>query len=77
MNEEILYPALLIISGILISVVALIFLNRVSNKIIRLFDLYPESKGIFLQMFFHFYDLSHIIEEPPVDLRDVIQFINR
>ena len=46
MNEEILYPALLIISGILISVVVLIFLNRVSNKIIRLFDLYPESKGI-------------------------------
>lgn len=46
MNEEIIYPALLVISGILLSTILLIFLTRMSNKIIRLFDLYPESKGI-------------------------------
>ena len=46
MNEEILYPALLIISGILISAIILILLTRLSNRIVRLFDLYPESKGI-------------------------------
>jgi len=46
MNEEILYPALLIVSGILLSAAMLIFLTRISNKIIRLVDLYPESRGI-------------------------------
>jgi len=46
MNEEILYPALLIIAGIIISTALLILLTKLSNRIIRLFDLYPESRGI-------------------------------
>jgi len=46
MNENILYPALLIISGILVSTIVIIFLTRFSNKIVKFFDLYPESKGI-------------------------------
>src|SRR3989338_5275470 len=46
MNEKIIYPAVLIISGILLSTLVIIFLSRISNKIIRFFELYPESKGI-------------------------------
>jgi len=46
MNENIVYPALLIISGILLSTLAIVFLTRFSNKIIKLFELYPESRGI-------------------------------
>ena len=46
MNEDILYPTLLIISGIIISTIAIIFLTRLSNKITKLFELYPESRGI-------------------------------
>lgn len=46
MNENMLYPALLIISGILISTIVIIFLTRFSNKITKFFKLYPESKGI-------------------------------
>jgi len=46
MNENIVYPAILIISGLLISTMILIFLTRISNKITKLFDLYPESRGI-------------------------------
>jgi len=46
MNEQIIYPAVLIISGILLSTLVIIFLSRISNKIIRFFELYPESKGI-------------------------------
>ena len=46
MNENILYPALLIVSGILISTLIIIFLTRLSHKITKFFELYPESRGI-------------------------------
>src|SRR3989344_5089634 len=46
MNENILYPALLIVSGILISTIIIIFLTRLSHKITKFFELYPESRGI-------------------------------
>ena len=46
MNEDIIYPAILIASGILISTIVIIFLTRISNKIIKFFELYPESRGI-------------------------------
>ncbi|MDD5650145.1 MAG: hypothetical protein PHF86_06995 [Candidatus Nanoarchaeia archaeon] len=46
MNENIIYPSLLIIVGILLATAVIIFLTRFFNKIIRLFELYPESKGI-------------------------------
>jgi len=46
MNENILYPSLLIISGILISTAVIIFLTKLSNKITKFFALYPESRGI-------------------------------
>ncbi|PIN87232.1 hypothetical protein COV19_00730 [Candidatus Woesearchaeota archaeon CG10_big_fil_rev_8_21_14_0_10_44_13] len=46
MNEQIIYPSLLIIGGILISTMVIIILTRFSNKIMKFFELYPESKGI-------------------------------
>ena len=46
MNENILYPSLLIISGILVSTVVIIFLTRLFHKVTKLLELYPESKGI-------------------------------
>ncbi|MEK6836557.1 MAG: hypothetical protein AABX94_02725, partial [Nanoarchaeota archaeon] len=46
MNGDIIYPSLLIISGILLSTIVIIFLTRFSNRIIKLFELYPESRGI-------------------------------
>jgi len=49
--ESILYPALLIILGIFIASLVLIFLTRVSNKVLKLFQLYPESRGILVMSF--------------------------
>jgi len=46
MSAEIIYPSLLIVSGILISTIVIIFLTRVSNKVVKFFQLYPESRGI-------------------------------
>jgi len=46
MNEQIIYPALLIVGGILISTIVIIVLTRFFNKIVKFFELYPESKGI-------------------------------
>ena len=46
MNGDIIYPSLLIISGVLLSSVVIIVLTRFFNRIIRLFELYPESRGI-------------------------------
>lgn len=46
MNGNIIYPSLLIISGILLSTIVIIFLTRFFNRIIKLFELYPESRGI-------------------------------
>ena len=46
MNPQILYPTILVVSGILMGTLALILLNRVSNYLLKLFQLYPESKSI-------------------------------
>jgi len=46
MYDQIIYPALLIISGILASTIAIIFLTRFFNKIVKFFELYPESRGV-------------------------------
>jgi len=46
MNGAIIYPSLLVISGVLLSTILIIFLTRFFNKIIKLFELYPESRGI-------------------------------
>ena len=46
MNGDIIYPSLLIISGILLSTIVIIFLTRFSSRIIKLFELYPESRGV-------------------------------
>jgi len=46
MNLNLLYPVILIISGILVSAIEIIFLTRIFNKIIKFFELYPESRGI-------------------------------
>jgi hypothetical protein len=46
MDDEIIYPSLLIIFGILVSTVAIILLTKFSNRIVRFFQLYPESRGI-------------------------------
>ena len=46
MNEHIIYPVLLIVSGILISTIVIIFLTRLFHRITKFFELYPESKGI-------------------------------
>lgn len=46
MNGDIIYPSLLIISGVLLSTVTIIILTRFFNRIIKLFELYPESRGV-------------------------------
>ncbi|MEK6936147.1 MAG: hypothetical protein AABW67_05125 [Nanoarchaeota archaeon] len=46
MNGDIIYPSLLIILGVLLSSIVIIFLTRFFNRIIKLFELYPESRGI-------------------------------
>lgn len=46
MNEEIVYPAALIILGILVGTAVIIFLTRTSNYLSRFFQFYPESKGV-------------------------------
>ncbi len=46
MNEQIIYTVLLIVGGILISTIVIIVLTRFFNKIVKFFELYPESKGI-------------------------------
>lgn len=45
MNNQI-YFSLMVVGGILISSIVIIFFNSLSKKLIRLFQLYPESKGI-------------------------------
>src|SRR3989339_1164557 len=46
MNDEIIYSALLLVVGVLIASITLIFLNKGSNRIMRFFELYPESRNI-------------------------------
>lgn len=46
MDENFLFPALLIVMGSIVSVTLYIFLLKVSNKILRMFQLYPESQDI-------------------------------
>ncbi|MFA5931355.1 MAG: hypothetical protein WC821_03515 [archaeon] len=49
--ESIFYPFLLIIIGFFVASLFLIFFNHVSIKLIKLFQLYPESKGILVTSF--------------------------
>lgn len=49
--ESIFYPFLLILIGFFVASLALVFFNRVSIKLIKLFQLYPESKGILATSF--------------------------
>jgi len=44
--NEFFYPSLMIIAGVLVSTIALILLTRLSKQVLKLFDLYPESRGI-------------------------------
>lgn len=46
MNGDIIYPSLLIISGVLLASIVIIVLTRFFNRIIKLFELYPESRGV-------------------------------
>ncbi len=46
MNEDILIPALIIAGGAIVSVILYLFLLKSSNKILRMFQLYPESQDI-------------------------------
>lgn len=46
MNGQIIYPLLLVVGGILASTIVIIVLTRFSNKIVKFFELYPESRGI-------------------------------
>jgi hypothetical protein len=46
MTVNITYPALLITSGILAAAIVILFLTRISNKITRYFEFYPETKKI-------------------------------
>lgn len=46
MNIGIIYPASLIILGVLLSSFVIVILTRFFNRIIKLFELYPESRGV-------------------------------
>lgn len=46
MNEDIFYPAVLIIAGVLLGTLVIIFLTRVSNRLLHFFQFYPESQEI-------------------------------
>ncbi len=46
MNEDILVPAIIISGGAFVSVILYLFLLKSSNKILRMFQLYPESQDV-------------------------------
>lgn len=46
MNEDIFYPSVLIVAGVLFGTLVIIFLTRVSNSLLRFFQFYPESQEI-------------------------------
>ncbi len=46
MNEDIFYPSVLIVAGVLFGTLVIIFLTRVSNRLLRFFQFYPESQEI-------------------------------
>lgn len=46
MNEDILIPAIIISSGAFVSVILYLFLLKISNTTLRMFQLYPESQDI-------------------------------
>lgn len=46
MNEQLIKSSLLIIAGLILAVTTIIFLLRKSNKTLRRFQLYPESKSV-------------------------------
>lgn len=46
MNEQIIYPSILIVLGIIVSTTIMVMLNKLFKKVVKLFELYPESKVI-------------------------------
>ena len=46
MNEDILIPTVIISGGAFISVILYLFLLKISNKMLRMFQLYPESQDV-------------------------------
>ena len=46
MNSDIIFPSLLIISGILVATTIIILLMKSFNRVIKVFQLYPESRVI-------------------------------
>jgi len=46
MSDDLIYPLLLVVSGILTSGVIIILADRFFRTILRYFDLYPESRGV-------------------------------
>ena len=46
MNEDIFYPSVLIVAGVLFGTLVIIFLTRVSNRLLHFFQFYPESQEI-------------------------------
>lgn len=48
MKDTLIYPALIIASGIIVSTIILIFLTHFSKKITSFFGFYPESRSIII-----------------------------
>lgn len=46
MNDVLIYPSLLVVSGFLVSTLVIIFLTHASRRVTKHFQLYPESRGI-------------------------------
>ena len=46
MNEDILAPLVVLLGGAIISIFLYGFLHRLSNRILRMFQLYPESEDV-------------------------------
>ena len=46
MNEDIFYPSVLIVAGVLFGTLVIIFLTRISNTLLHFFQFYPESQEI-------------------------------
>ena len=46
MNENVLIPALIITGGLFICIILYLFLLKISNKVLRMFQLYPESQDL-------------------------------
>ena len=46
MNDVLVYPSMLVASGFLAGTIVIIFLTHASRRIVKHFQLYPESRGI-------------------------------